>query len=155
MIKTVRKISKPLNGLGAFLRPCKRIDFYYCNWGGSSEGMKEFLSRKLEVFAKENGDIEFHVIHRPNQHPSIKSYYVNGRNEEFITRKFSASDILEQALQCSESDGLKPRFVKQPVESLNPSVRGVWNPFSEFAKPPTVIQKGLYKKRKTKSSHEI
>jgi large subunit ribosomal protein L43 len=28
------------NGVGAFILQCKRIDFHYCDWAGSSRGMK-------------------------------------------------------------------------------------------------------------------
>ena|SRR2546423_4637143 len=28
------------NGLGAFILQCKRLDFHYCDWAGSSRGMK-------------------------------------------------------------------------------------------------------------------
>lgn len=27
------------NGVGAFILPCKRMDFHYCDWAGSSRGM--------------------------------------------------------------------------------------------------------------------
>jgi large subunit ribosomal protein L43 len=27
------------NGVGAFILQCKRLDFHYCNYGGSSRGM--------------------------------------------------------------------------------------------------------------------
>ena len=30
----------PQNGVGAFILQCKRIDFHYCDWAGSSKGMK-------------------------------------------------------------------------------------------------------------------
>jgi large subunit ribosomal protein L43 len=28
------------NGVGAFILQCKRLDFHYCDWAGSSRGMK-------------------------------------------------------------------------------------------------------------------
>ena len=28
------------NGVGTFIRQCKRLDFHYCDWAGSSRGMK-------------------------------------------------------------------------------------------------------------------
>lgn len=30
----------PQNGLGAFVLQCKKLDFHYCDWAGSSKGMK-------------------------------------------------------------------------------------------------------------------
>ena len=28
------------NGLGAFILQCRKLDFHYCDWAGSSKGMK-------------------------------------------------------------------------------------------------------------------
>ncbi len=28
------------NGVGAFILQCKKLDFHYCDWAGSSKGMK-------------------------------------------------------------------------------------------------------------------
>lgn len=28
------------NGVGAFILQCKKMDFHYCDWAGSSKGMK-------------------------------------------------------------------------------------------------------------------
>lgn len=28
------------NGVGAFILQCKRLDFHYCDWAGSSRGLK-------------------------------------------------------------------------------------------------------------------
>ena len=32
------------NGVGAFILPCKRLSFHYCDWAGSSKGMNAYLS---------------------------------------------------------------------------------------------------------------
>ncbi|KAL2312727.1 54S ribosomal protein L51, mitochondrial [Schizosaccharomyces pombe] len=141
MIEIIPKISIPKNGLGSFTRPCRRIEFSYCNWGGSSKGMKEFLSTKLESLAKESQDVEFHVTNRQGKHPLIRAYYNTGREKVICTRKMSASSIFQKAILCRDSDGLKPRLIKYPVESTNPSVRGIWSPFSDQAKPHEIYKK--------------
>ena len=49
-IKTVLPVTDTLsqNGVGAFILPCKRLDFHYCDWAGSSRGMVYvFLSAKI------------------------------------------------------------------------------------------------------------
>lgn len=33
-------LTKLQNGVGAFILQCKRLDFHYCDWAGSSKGMK-------------------------------------------------------------------------------------------------------------------
>jgi large subunit ribosomal protein L43 len=39
-IPAKRVVSYAQNGVGAFIRQCKRMEFRYCDWGGSSEGMR-------------------------------------------------------------------------------------------------------------------
>jgi large subunit ribosomal protein L43 len=35
-----RVVSYAQNGVGAFIQQCKRMEFRYCDWGGSSQGMR-------------------------------------------------------------------------------------------------------------------
>ncbi|EPY52192.1 ribosomal protein subunit L51 [Schizosaccharomyces cryophilus OY26] len=141
MIEIVQKTAIPKNGLGSFIRPCQRIELSYCNWGGSSKSMKEFLSKKLAAIAKTSQDIEFHVYNQQGKHPLIRAFYNTGREKTICTRKMDANQITDKIMLCRDSDGLKPRFIKQPVESTNPSVRGVWSPFSETAESYRVYGK--------------
>jgi large subunit ribosomal protein L43 len=69
--------SMPVNGLGAFILQCKRLDFHYCDWAGSSRGMSAFLKHHLPAFAKRNPQIEICVSPRPHKHPIIRGVYSN------------------------------------------------------------------------------
>lgn len=40
----------PQNGVGAFILQCKRIDFHYCDWAGSSKGMKYAESHASSLY---------------------------------------------------------------------------------------------------------
>ena len=35
-----KRLTTHQNGVGAFILQCKRLDFHYCDWAGSSKGMK-------------------------------------------------------------------------------------------------------------------
>ena len=39
-ITPLRLVSRSQNGVGAFVLQCKRLEFNYCDWAGSSRGMK-------------------------------------------------------------------------------------------------------------------
>ena len=39
-VSAVHAVSAGRNGIGAFIHQCKRLDFHYCDWAGSSKGMK-------------------------------------------------------------------------------------------------------------------
>ncbi len=74
-IRIVPQVSTSCNGARAFVLQCKRIDFAYCDWAGSSRGMTDFLKTRLPAFAKENPQIEMTVSNRPHKHPIVRGKY--------------------------------------------------------------------------------
>lgn len=116
------------NGVGSFILQCKKITLQYCNWGGSSQGMRELLVKQLKQIAAENPKIEF-VVQQKSGHPLITGEYVSG-NKKFVTaRNLPPHEILRKIALVRDSSG-KPQLQKNkyPVKSVNESVRGVWSP---------------------------
>ncbi|KAI5293152.1 39S ribosomal protein L51, mitochondrial [Ascosphaera acerosa] len=122
-------VSKAQNGVGAFILQCRRIDFHYCDWAGSSKGMNLFLQHHLPAFARANPQIEIRVSPRPNKHPVMRGYYINGREKAICVRNMQKEQVLAKAELLKAASGEKPRRVVKPVSSINESVRGVWSPF--------------------------
>ncbi|VVT49316.1 mitochondrial 54S ribosomal protein mL43 [Magnusiomyces paraingens] len=116
------------NGVGSFILQCKKITLQYCNWGGSSQGMRELLSKELKQIAAANPKIEF-VVQQKSGHPSVIGEYVTG-NKKFVTaRNLSAADIRRKIALVRDSSGKQQlQKYKYPVKSINESVRGVWSP---------------------------
>lgn len=69
--------AKPVirNGVGSFILQCKKLTLQYCNWGGSSAGMRQFLSSpELKQFAAANPKVEF-IIKEESGHPQVIGEY--------------------------------------------------------------------------------
>ncbi|KAI5845371.1 thioredoxin-like protein [Tricharina praecox] len=128
-VTPLRLISKSQNGVGAFVLQCKRLEFNYCDWAGSSRGMNAFLKHHLPAFAKANPAIEITVSPRPHKHPIIRGEYINGREKVICVRNLEHNQVLAKAELLRNSSGLKLRRVTKPVFSANASVRGVFSPF--------------------------
>ncbi|KXT16895.1 hypothetical protein AC579_4768 [Pseudocercospora musae] len=124
----LRNVAKPQNGVGAFILQCKRLDFHYCDWAGSSRGMNAFIKNRLAQFAKENPQIEITVSPRPGRHPVVTGTYINGRIKPICVRNMEVTEIMQKVLLLRNANGEKLRRVTRPVKSLNESVRGVWSP---------------------------
>ncbi|KAJ6184247.1 hypothetical protein N7519_005548 [Penicillium mononematosum] len=122
-LRGIRTSTAARNGAGAFILQCKRLDFHYCNWAGSSKGMVAFLEKTLPTFARENPQIEI------RKHPLIKGLYINGREKPVCVRNMEPHEILKKANLLKEASGEKLKRVKKPVTSLNESVRGIWSPY--------------------------
>ncbi|QLQ78821.1 hypothetical protein HG537_0B01690 [Torulaspora globosa] len=130
VVKAVRQVSIARNGVGAFVFPCKKITLQYCNWGGSSQGMREFLtSKRLEKLGTQYPFIQFEVL-RKSGHPLLRAQYNNGREKVICVKNLNIDNVENKLklLKDSSGDILRRRAQNDNVESLNKSVRGVWSP---------------------------
>ncbi|KAK4944950.1 hypothetical protein LTR28_008127 [Elasticomyces elasticus] len=126
-LQALRSVAKSQNGVGAFILQCKRLDFHYCDWAGSSKGMK--CAPLMAAFARQNPQVEITISPRPRKHPVIRGTYINGREKAVCVRNMEKEQVLEKANLLRDASGEKLRKVTKPVKSLNESVRGIWDPF--------------------------
>lgn len=128
-VKPVKHIASIVeNGVGSFVQPCKRVTLRYCNWGGSSKGMRELLRSQLRTIAEANPKIEF-VAQKKAGHPIVQGEYANGATKTVCVRNYEPSKILEKIELVQNSSGNKLKKYQRAVESHNESVRGIWSPF--------------------------
>ncbi|KAK9462375.1 mitochondrial 54S ribosomal protein mL43 [Lipomyces oligophaga] len=123
-----RGISVGRNGVGAFVLPCKRITFRFCNHSASSAGMREFLHKNLAQFAADNRGIEI-LVKQQHGHPVVIGEYMNGRTKPICVRNMSVSEISNRAQIVRDSSGKKLKRNTTFVSSTNESPRGIWSPF--------------------------
>lgn len=116
------------NGVGLFAQPCHKIVLRYCNWGGSSRGMREFLRTSLKTIAEQNPKVEFVVRQQPG-HPIVQGVYAGGLSKPVCVRNYNPSKILEKIQVVQNASGHKLQKYNRAVESTNESVRGIWSPF--------------------------
>lgn len=53
----------------------KRVHIRYCDWGGSSQGMRDFIGKELVNFARAVPYCEIVTEVRRNRHPIIRADY--------------------------------------------------------------------------------
>ncbi|KAJ4343149.1 39S ribosomal protein L51, mitochondrial [Ascochyta clinopodiicola] len=128
-LAATRTVAKAQNGVGAFVLQCKRLEFHYCNWWGSSKGMNAFIKSSLPVFAKRNPSVEFSVSPRPRKHPVIIAHYINGATRSICVKNLQNEGVRDKAEMLRDSNGEKNKKLGKPVSSINESVRGIWSPF--------------------------
>ncbi|KAI8320616.1 hypothetical protein GQ54DRAFT_312512 [Martensiomyces pterosporus] len=123
------KPTAPKNGVGAFVFPCRKLVFNYCERSGSSKSMMEYLQTEAMKFAKENPQIEIVVQPRPSRHPIVRALYANGQQKTKCVRRCSADEIPEVVKSLRDHSGHKLRRWNRYVISDTPSVRGIYSPF--------------------------
>ncbi|KAM0792858.1 hypothetical protein ACM66B_002622 [Microbotryomycetes sp. NB124-2] len=127
-----RSLAAPVsNGSAAFVLPCRKLVFEYCESWGSNKGMREFLGRgDIVKVAERNPGVEIVLRRVDNRHPHIKGVYMNGRDKVVCVRNLEPASIMNKAQLLLDSSGSKITTLKRPkVESTNESVRGIWSAF--------------------------
>jgi large subunit ribosomal protein L43 len=106
---------------------CKRLDFHYCDWWGSSRGMNAFIRHTLPQFAQRNPQIEIVVSPRPATHPVVRGHFVNGKDKELSVKNMEIQQILQMVELLRNDDGEPDKRDVKPVKSMNDNVRGIWS----------------------------
>lgn len=130
VVRAIKQSSIARNGLGAFVFPCKKITLQYCNWGGSSQGMRDFLvSKRIDGLSQRYPHIQFEIL-RKSGHPIIRAQYTSGREKVVCVRNLNIDNVENKLklLKDSSGDILRKRAKNANVETLNSSVRGIWSP---------------------------
>lgn len=131
VVRAIKQTSIARNGVGAYVFPCSKITLQFCNWGGSSQGMRDFLvSKRLSKLSQDLPHVQFEVL-RKSGHPLLRAQYTNGREKVVCVRNLNVDNVENKLklLKDSSGDILHKRSSNHNVESLNSSVRGVWSPF--------------------------
>lgn len=92
--------------------------------------MNSFLqSHLLPSLTTQFPQTEFRISPRPNKHPVLKAYYINGREKAVCVRNLERDQILKKAEYLLQNNGMKNKKIRgRNVISTNESVRGIWSP---------------------------
>ena len=125
----IRTVATARNGLGAFILPCRRLDLHYCDFYASSKGMNSFLSSSLlQSLTTTHPSCEFRISPRPNRHPILKAYYINGREKAVCVRNMDMQTVMKRAEGLLGNNGAKNKKLgARKVVSENEGVRGMWS----------------------------
>ena len=127
-VRAIPKVSTARNGLGAFVTPCHRIRVQYCNWGGSSKGVRAVLAGEgIKKFAASKPSIVVELIKRSG-HPTLSFEYNNEQTRTVDIANADETTVLQKLAEFSQYSGQKLYKFNHRVKSENESVRGVWSP---------------------------
>lgn len=107
----------------------KSIRLYFCDFGGSSLGVRQALKEThLVSFMKENPHLKLELYMRRNHHPYMSSTYINGYNKEQSLRNFTQTEVVEWLKKVNNEYGRRPlRHNSAKVQTERHSIQGVWN----------------------------
>lgn len=109
----------------------QRLYIRYCEHGGSSASVREYLSssRHLIAFATDNPDVKIIVKPRNGHHPHIEGHYVNGASKQICVRSADEKRIRTVFDMLRNTSGRKiVRLGGLAVRGDCASIQGVWTP---------------------------
>ncbi|GAB4851945.1 hypothetical protein Ancab_016135 [Ancistrocladus abbreviatus] len=104
----------------------------YCDWGGSSWGIRAFMETDLPAFGKSNPQLEVVTERIRGQHPHLKGFYRNKNEWVICVKNMAPEDILLHATRLRNALGRKVVKLKTRHVTKYPSVQGTWIPNLKF-----------------------
>ncbi|WCJ24405.1 54S ribosomal protein L51 mitochondrial [Euphorbia peplus] len=95
----------------------------YCDWGGSSRGIRAFVESQLPVFKESNPQLEVIAELNRGQHPFLKGFYKNKNERVVCVKNLSEEEVLGQATRLRNSLGRKVVKLKTRHVTQHPSVQ--------------------------------
>lgn len=127
-VRAIPKVSIARNGVGTYVQPCHKITIQYCNWGGSSRGVREVLANgTINSFALKNSNIAIEIT-KKSDHPNVKFNYNNDKTTEVDVKNLDGKNVLSTLKEYSQRSGNDLFKYNHKVLSNNESVRGIWSP---------------------------
>jgi len=109
----------------------KQVTLYFCDWGGSSKGMRTLLDQQAGLFwefAKTSPDVKFVVQLRRGRHPYMKAIYKNGREHVHDCKNMEQDEIARKLHNIKSQWGDKAKKIGAGKLTKNPSVQGLFIP---------------------------
>ncbi|KAJ8477407.1 hypothetical protein OPV22_021134 [Ensete ventricosum] len=84
----------------------------YCDWGGSSKGIRAFMETHLLAFKEKNPQLEVVTELIRGQHPHLKGSYKNHNQRVVCVKNLMPEDVLLHATRLRNALGRKLRAIK-------------------------------------------
>ncbi|CAH1452203.1 unnamed protein product [Lactuca virosa] len=85
----------------------QKLTVSYCNWGGSSRGIRAFMESHLQAFKENNPQLEVVTELNRGQHPFLKGSYKNKNERVVSVMNMTPEDVLLCATRLRNSLGRK------------------------------------------------
>jgi len=120
----------------------QKMSIRYCEVGGSSLNVREFLSSgKIVDFAAANPTVEIEVTPRNGHHPYIRGDYMTGNWKQMCVKNEPTKRIRKVMEMLNNTSGRKiVKLGGLAVRTDAPSVQGIWTPMLELPKEPFEMQ---------------
>jgi len=126
-----RYVSQPINnGFRRFVVQCQRMTLKFCLSNGGSNGVRHFIETEMVHFARKNPGTVMYLKPRRHRAPVVVAEYLNGERHWMSLDSMGLEEVTKwlEVIRTSASEG-NIRY-KTFHTTDNPTVQGVWTPFT-------------------------
>ncbi|XP_049614368.1 large ribosomal subunit protein mL43 [Syngnathus scovelli] len=118
------------NGVGRYVCQLKRISIIFSKKGASSLGVRDYIENGVVDYAKQNPGTVVYVSPEVCSKPKIVAEYLNGNVREEIVASKTSSQVSDILTRLTSQSGLDVIRIRKPFHTDNPSIQGIWHPFT-------------------------
>lgn len=106
----------------------KHIRLYFCDFGGSSVGVRDLLkSEELAKFIEKNEHLKLQIYLKRGHHPYMSSTYINGYVKDQPLRNMEGEEVLDHFDKFNNALGRSAlQHNSNKVMTSKPSIQGEW-----------------------------
>eukprot|EP00834_Sanchytrium_tribonematis_P007338 NODE_649_length_5036_cov_1.140571.p7 type:complete len:140 gc:universal NODE_649_length_5036_cov_1.140571:1242-1661(+) len=105
-------IAKSHIGFGTFIPQIQQCEIRYCEHGGSSLTLINFLKKELKEMAINHPYVHFKIHPRPCKHPLIIGRYANNDVKQVCVKNLTIGEIRKQFFNLLNSQSGKSNKIK-------------------------------------------
>lgn len=114
-----------------------KLKIFYCEHGGSSRFIREFLSSgKILTWAEAHPSVQVDVLVRNGHHPYVKGDYLTGPSKQISVKNEEIPIITKAMKMLFNSSGRKIKKLDIPVITATPTIQGTWTPMLDLGHAP-------------------
>mmetsp|Transcript_3480 Transcript_3480/g.8672 ORF Transcript_3480/g.8672 Transcript_3480/m.8672 type:complete len:117 (-) Transcript_3480:123-473(-) len=106
----------------------KQLTLKYCEFSGSSRGVREFVDNMLPAFTRKHPQYDVVAEVRRGRHPFVKGDFVRGEARVVDLKNRDAEEVAGIFDGLRSSSNRKSNRLKTRHMTRTPSIQGKWEP---------------------------
>ena len=106
-----------------------KLRIHYCDIGGSSRGVRDFIRQHIVKFANETPAAEIQTVMKRGRHPFLFGEYLDGTHKMITVKNLTPQEIEDYAMMLKNSSSGRVRIFVVVILLFSDQVASSWMRF--------------------------